>query len=127
MCATSAASTPLTSVQLPSGDTSGEGNTAGTDGQGGPAINSPAPSKPQNLSSSGGGDDEKGGDDKQGSPAGSTCSNSPRYSSPGDVTEQEAQRLKAENSLSPSEFGPRGEVLAPTRHDFSVDISSLGR
>ncbi|KAE8881999.1 hypothetical protein PF011_g28496 [Phytophthora fragariae] len=43
------------------------------------------------------------------------------------LTEPEARRLETDNSLPAPEFGPRGEVVAPTRCDFSTDPSSLGR
>ncbi|KAE9346471.1 hypothetical protein PF008_g8271 [Phytophthora fragariae] len=42
------------------------------------------------------------------------------------LMEPEARRLEADNSLPAPEFGPRGEVVAPTRCDFSMDPSSLG-
>ncbi|KAE9259524.1 hypothetical protein PR003_g34751, partial [Phytophthora rubi] len=52
MSSTSAATTPPASVQLPSGDTSGEGDTADTDGQGGQATSSPGVAGPRGATSS---------------------------------------------------------------------------
>ncbi|KAE9315156.1 hypothetical protein PR003_g19064 [Phytophthora rubi] len=43
------------------------------------------------------------------------------------LTEQEAKRLEAQNALPPPELDSRGNVQAPSRHDFSMDPSSLGR
>ncbi|KAE9049491.1 hypothetical protein PR003_g11414 [Phytophthora rubi] len=43
------------------------------------------------------------------------------------LSEQDAQRLESDDSLPTPELGPHGEVLAPTRHDLSVDPSTLGR
>ncbi|KAE8973047.1 hypothetical protein PR002_g26321 [Phytophthora rubi] len=155
MSSTSAATTSPASVQLPSGDTSDEGNTAGTDGQGGQATSSPGAAGPQDTPSSGGKDNSK--DDVGGEPsaAGSPRSgtlNGPRSDSAVDsrqtraigstnsvgtqtadamvtrfLTEPEARRLETDNLLPSPEFGPRGEVVAPTRCDSSMDPSSLGR
>ncbi|KAE9268606.1 hypothetical protein PF008_g31081 [Phytophthora fragariae] len=41
------------------------------------------------------------------------------------LTEQDAQRLESDNSLRTPELGSHGEVLAPNRHDLSVDPSTL--
>ncbi|KAE8897063.1 hypothetical protein PF003_g19114 [Phytophthora fragariae] len=49
MSTTSTITTPPAPVLLPSGDTSGEGYTAGTDGQGGQTIGSPEPADLQNA------------------------------------------------------------------------------
>ncbi|KAE9282209.1 hypothetical protein PR003_g27467 [Phytophthora rubi] len=43
------------------------------------------------------------------------------------LTEQEAKRLETQKTLPPPELDSRGNVRAPSRHDFSVDPSSLGR
>ncbi|KAE9119725.1 hypothetical protein PF006_g18290 [Phytophthora fragariae] len=43
------------------------------------------------------------------------------------LTEQEAKRLETQKTLPPPELDSRGNVQAPSRHDFSVDPSSLGR
>ncbi|KAE8907240.1 hypothetical protein PF003_g9494 [Phytophthora fragariae] len=43
------------------------------------------------------------------------------------LTEPEARRLETDNSLPSPGLGPSGEVVAPTRCDFSMDSSSLGR
>ncbi|KAE9005166.1 hypothetical protein PR002_g16848 [Phytophthora rubi] len=45
----------------------------------------------------------------------------------GFLTEQEAKRLETQNMLPPPELDSRGNVQAPSRHDFSMDQSSLGR
>ncbi|KAE8972438.1 hypothetical protein PF005_g26993 [Phytophthora fragariae] len=155
MSSTSAATTSPAFVQLPSGDTSDEGNTAGTDGQGGQATSSPGAAGPQDTSSSGGKDNSKDDVGEEPSAAGSPRSgtlNGPRSDSAVDsrqtraigttnsvgtqtadamvtrfLTEPEARRLETDNLLPSPEFGPRGEVVAPTRCDFSMDPSSLGR
>ncbi|KAE8882028.1 hypothetical protein PF005_g22954 [Phytophthora fragariae] len=59
MSPTSTATTPPASVQLPSGDTSGEDNTAGTDGHGGQATSSPGDAGLRDATSSGGKDNSK--------------------------------------------------------------------
>ncbi|KAE9314613.1 hypothetical protein PF008_g19449 [Phytophthora fragariae] len=156
MSSTSAATMPPASVQLPSGNTSGEGDTAGTDGQGGQATSSPGVAGPRGATSSGGKDSNK--DDVGEEPS---AIDSPRSDAPRDprsdgavnshqtcehvigstnsvetqtadtmvtrfLTEPEARRLETDNSLPSPELGPRGEVVAPTRCDFSMDPSSLG-
>ncbi|KAE8875806.1 hypothetical protein PF005_g22014 [Phytophthora fragariae] len=140
MSSTSAATMPPASVQLPSGNTSGEGDTAGTDGQGGQATSSPGVAGPRGATSSGGKDSNK--DDVGEEPS---AVDSPRSDAPRDprsdgavnshqtcehvigstnsvetqtadtmvtrfLTEPEARRLETENSLPSPELGPRGEV-----------------
>ncbi|KAE8964954.1 hypothetical protein PR001_g28876, partial [Phytophthora rubi] len=155
MHSTSAVTTPPASVQLPSGDTSGEGDTAGTDGQGGQAASSPAPVDSRNTPSPGrnsAGDDDAGdGHSTAGSPrfdalrgshsdsavnSRQTCvigSTNSVGTQTADtlvtrfLTEPKVRRLETDNSLPAPELGPRGDVVAPTRCDFSMDPSSLGR
>ncbi|KAE8966479.1 hypothetical protein PR002_g28353 [Phytophthora rubi] len=156
MSSTSAATMPPAAVQLPSGNTSGEGDTAGTDGQGGQATSSPGVAGPRGATSSGGKDSNKDDVGEEPSAVDSPLSDAPRDPrSDGAVnshqtcehvigstnsvetqtadtmvtrflTEPEARRLETDNSLPSPELGPRGEVVAPTRCDFSMDPSSLG-
>ncbi|KAE8965072.1 hypothetical protein PR001_g28841 [Phytophthora rubi] len=140
MSSTSAATTLPASVQLPSGDTSGEGDTAGTDGQGGQAISSPAPADSRGTPSpgrNGTGEDDAGdghstagpprSDALRGSRSNSavnsrqTCvigSTNPVGTQTADamvtrfLMEPEARRLETDNSLPAPELGPRGEVVA---------------
>ncbi|KAE9277790.1 hypothetical protein PR003_g28694 [Phytophthora rubi] len=155
MSSTFAATTLPASVQLPSGDTSGEGDTAGTDGQGDQATSSPGAAGPREATSFGGKDGSKNDVGEEPSAVDSPRSDAPRdLRSDGAVssrqtcvigstnsvgmqtadtmvtrflTEPEARRLETNNSLPSPELGPRGEVVAPTRGDFSMDPSSLGR
>ncbi|KAE9287323.1 hypothetical protein PR003_g26080 [Phytophthora rubi] len=155
MSSMSAATTPPASVQLPSDNTSGEGNTAGTDGQGGQAISSPAHADSRGTPSRGrngtGEDDAGDGHSTAGSPRSDplrgsrsdsavnsrqTCvigsSNSVGTQTADNMvtrflTEPEVRRLETDNSLPAPELGPRGDVVAPTRCDSSMDLSSLGR
>ncbi|KAE9189446.1 hypothetical protein PF004_g22214 [Phytophthora fragariae] len=149
MSSTPAATTLPATVQLPSGD------TAGTDGQGGQATSSPGTAGPRDAISFGGKDSSKDDVGEEPSAVDSPRSDAPRDPrSDGAVssrqtyvigstnsvgtqtadtmvarflTEPEARRLETNNSLPPPELGPRGEVMAPTRCDFSMDPSSLGR
>ncbi|KAE8973532.1 hypothetical protein PR001_g26283 [Phytophthora rubi] len=155
MSSTSAATTLSASVQLLSGDTSGESDTADTDGQGGQAISSPAPADSRGTPSRGrngtGEDDAGDGHSTAGSPRSDafrgsrsdsavnsrqTCvigSTNSVGAQTADImvtrflTEPEVRRLEADNSLPAPELGPRGDVVAPTRCDYSMDLSSLGR
>ncbi|KAE8888126.1 hypothetical protein PF005_g30350 [Phytophthora fragariae] len=155
MNSTSAATTPPASVQLLSGNTSGEGNTAGTDGQGGQAISSPAHADSRGTPSparNGTGEDDAGDvhstagsprfDALRGSRSDSavnsrqTCiigsTNSVGTQTANTMvtrflTEPEVRRLETDNSLPAPELGLCGDVVAPTRCDFSMDRSSLGR
>ncbi|KAE9201885.1 hypothetical protein PF005_g14783 [Phytophthora fragariae] len=43
------------------------------------------------------------------------------------LTEQEAKRLEAQKALPLPDVDSHGNVQAPSRHDFSMDSSSLGR
>ncbi|KAE9270745.1 hypothetical protein PF008_g30531 [Phytophthora fragariae] len=155
MSSTSAATAPPASVQLPSGDTSGEANTAGTDYQGGQAISSPAPADSRgtpSLGRSGTGEDDAGdGHSTAGSPRSDALRGSRVDSAVSSrqtcvigstnsvgtqtadtmvtrfLTGLEVRRLETDNSLPAPELGPRGDVVARTRCDFSVDLSSLRR
>ncbi|KAE8886868.1 hypothetical protein PF003_g28843 [Phytophthora fragariae] len=155
MSSTSAATTPPASVQLPSGNTSDEGDTAGTDGQGGQATSSPGAAGLRDATSFGGKDSSKEDVGEKPSVVDSPRSDAPRdLRSDGAVssrqtcvigssnsvgtqtadtmvtrflTEPEVRRLETDISLPAPELGPRGDVVAPTRCDFSMDLSSLSR
>ncbi|KAE8881016.1 hypothetical protein PF007_g31295 [Phytophthora fragariae] len=155
MSNTSAATMLPASVQLPSGDTSGEGDTAGTDGQGDQAASSPAPVDSRNTPSPGrnsAGDDDAGdGHSTAGSPRSDALRGSRSDSAVNSrqtcvigstnsvgtqtadtmvtrfLTGLEVRRLETDNSLPAPELGHRGDVVAPTRCDFSMGLSSLGR
>ncbi|KAE9159514.1 hypothetical protein PF005_g32010 [Phytophthora fragariae] len=155
MSSTSAATAPPASVQLPSGDTSGVGNTAGTDGQGGQAISSLAPADSRGTPSpgrSGTGEDDAGdGHSTASSPRSDALRGSRSDSAVNSrqtcvigstnfvgtqtadtmvtrfLTEPEVRRLETDNSLPAPELGLCGDVVAPTRCDFSMNLSSLGR
>ncbi|KAE8898000.1 hypothetical protein PF010_g28266 [Phytophthora fragariae] len=155
MSSTSAATTPPASVQLPSGNTSGWGNTAGKDDQGGQAITSPAHADSRGTPSRGRngiGEDDAGDDHSTaGSPRSDALRGSRLDSAVNSrqtcvigstnfvgtqtadtmvtrfLTEPEVRRLETDNSLPAPELGPRGDVVAPTRCDSSMDLSSLGR
>ncbi|KAE9002923.1 hypothetical protein PR003_g17814 [Phytophthora rubi] len=156
MSPTSAVTTPPpASVQLPSINTSDEGDTVGTDDQGDQAPSSPVPAGFRDATSSGGKDLGKGdigeapstadpprSDSLPGSRSCSavnsrqTCVIEPTNSVGTQTADTmvtrflmgpEARRLETDNSLPAPEFGPRGEVAAPTRCDFSMDLSSLCR
>ncbi|KAE8956062.1 hypothetical protein PR001_g31865 [Phytophthora rubi] len=155
MSSTSAATTPPASVQLPSGDTSGEGDTADTDGQGGQATSSPGVAGPRGATSS-----EVKGSNKDDVGEEPSAVDSPRSDAPRDprsdsavnsrqtcvigstnsvetqtadtmvtrfLTEPEVRRLETDNSLPGPELGPCGDVVAPIHCDSSMDLSSLGR
>ncbi|KAE8967672.1 hypothetical protein PF011_g27468 [Phytophthora fragariae] len=143
MSSTSAATTPPASVQPPSCDASGEGNTAGTDGQGGQAISSPAPADsrgPPSPGRNGTGEDDAGdGHSTAGSPRSDALRGSRSDSAVNSrqtcvigstksvgtqtadtmvtrfLTEPEVRRLETDNSLPAPELDPRGDVVAPTR------------
>ncbi|KAE9298871.1 hypothetical protein PF008_g23395 [Phytophthora fragariae] len=132
-------------TQLPSGDTSGEGDTAGTGGQGDQATNPPpqdgAPASSQARSAPEADDAEA--DEEMDDPG----------EHPGDalilpkvrtvvstesagmhalgamacqfLTEQTANRLEAKKQLPPPDWDAQGNVRTPSRHDFSADPSSL--
>ncbi|KAE9310184.1 hypothetical protein PR003_g20325 [Phytophthora rubi] len=145
MSTTSAVTTPPpASVQLPSGNTSDEGDTAGTDGQGGQAPSSPVPADLRDATSSGGKDLGKGDIGEAPSAADTPRSDSlpgsrsdsavnsrqtcviESTNSVGTQTadtmvtrflmEPEARRLETDNSLPAPEFGPRVGVPASNDH-----------
>ncbi|KAE9269074.1 hypothetical protein PR003_g31245 [Phytophthora rubi] len=155
MSSTSAATTPPTSVQPPSGDTSGEGDTVDTDGQGGQADSSPAPADSRGTPSPGrngtGEDDAGDGHSTAGSPRSDALRGSRSDSAVNSrqtcvirsmnsvgtqtadtmvtrfLTEPDVRRLETDNSLPAPELDLRGDVVAPTPCDSSMDLSSLGR
>ncbi|KAE8963856.1 hypothetical protein PF011_g28880 [Phytophthora fragariae] len=140
MSNTSAATMLPASVQLPSGDTSGEGDTAGTDGQGDQAASSPAPVDSRNTPSPGrnsAGDDDAGdGHSTAGSPRSDALRGSRSDSAVNSrqtcvigstnsvgtqtadtmvtrfLTGLEVRRLETDNSLPAPELGHRGDVAS---------------
>ncbi|KAE8977869.1 hypothetical protein PR001_g25009 [Phytophthora rubi] len=162
MCPTYAAARPPVATRVLSGDTSGEGDTAGAGGQDGQTTDHPTTGGSRASSradpSSGADEaDEDGDENEEDSPtdrAAGAAHDSPP-GTPEDVvilpkvrtvistdsvgmqalgtmacrflTEQEAKRLEAQKALPLPDVDSHGEVQAPSRHDFLMDSSSLGR
>ncbi|KAE8959802.1 hypothetical protein PF005_g27621 [Phytophthora fragariae] len=152
MSPTSAATAPPASVKLPSGDTSGEGNTAGTDGQGGQAISSLAPADSRGTPSparNGTEEDDAGdGHSTAGSPRSDALRGSRSDSAVSSrqtcvigstnsvgtqttdtmvtrfLTGLEVRRLETDNSLPAPELGPRGDVASQS-HSLPEQLAHL--
>ncbi|KAE8968213.1 hypothetical protein PF002_g28658 [Phytophthora fragariae] len=152
MSSTSAATTPPASVQLPSGNTSDEGDTAGTDGQGGQATSSPGAAGLRDATSFGGKDSSKEDVGEKPSVVDSPRSDAPRdLRSDGAVssrqtcvigssnsvgtqtadtmvtrflTEPEVRRLETDISLPAPELGPRGDVASQS-HSLLEQLARL--